>query len=91
MGSFAFYNVAGFHAVDGSGYAYITNYLMQLDSINAQVAARIVTPLTQWQMHTPKGQSQMVQQLRRLLDKRSLSKDLFEKVSKSVLQYEAQH
>jgi aminopeptidase N len=91
MGSFAFYNVAGFHAVDGSGYAYITNYLMQLDSINAQVAARIVTPLTQWQMHTPKRQSQMVQQLRRLLDKRSLSKDLFEKVSKSVLQYEAQH
>jgi aminopeptidase N len=46
MGSFAFYNVAGFHAVDGSGYAYMANYLMQLDSINAQVAARIVTPLT---------------------------------------------
>lgn len=91
MGSFAFYNVAGFHAADGSGYAYVTDYLLQLDGINAQVAARIVTPLTQWQMHTPQRQLQMVQQLRRLLDKRGLSKDLFEKVSKSVLQYEAQH
>lgn len=91
MGSFAFYNVQGFHAIDGSGYEYVTNYLMQLDKINSQVAARIVTPLTQWQLHTSERQVQMVKQLRRLLDQRNLSKDLFEKVSKSVLQYEAQH
>ncbi len=91
MGSFAFYNVNGFHAADGSGYAYIANYLMELDSVNAQVAARIVTPLTQWQPHPAQRQAQMVKQLRRLLDHSGLSKDLFEKVSKSVMQYEALH
>lgn len=88
IGSFAFFNVCGFHATDGSGYEYLTNYLIKLDSVNAQVAARIITPLIQWQLHVPERQTLMVKQLRRLLDHRGLSKDLFEKVSKSVLQFE---
>ena len=91
MGSFAFFNISGFHSMDGKGYEYITNYLMQLDSVNSQVAARIITPLTQWQLHTPERQTLMINQLRRLLDHRGLSKDLFEKVSKSVLQHEEVH
>lgn len=84
IGSFAFYNSEKFHASDGSGYKFVTDYLLKLDAINPQVAARIVTPLTQWQRFSDAHQAGMKSQLSRLLNHPGLSKDLFEKVSKSL-------
>ncbi|MED5325138.1 MAG: aminopeptidase N [Pseudomonadota bacterium] len=84
IGSFAFYNSERFHALDGSGYKFVTDYLLKLDAVNPQVAARIVTPLTQWQGFASEHQVHMKQQLGRLLNHKGLSKDLFEKVSKSL-------
>jgi aminopeptidase N len=84
IGSFAFYNSEKFHAVDGSGYKIVTDYLLKLDAVNPQVASRIVTPLTQWQGFAQEHQVLMKQQLGRLLNHKGLSKDVFEKVSKSL-------
>ena len=84
IGSFAFYNSTGFHASDGSGYKFVTDYLLELDKTNPQVASRIVTPLTQWQQFASSHQEQMKQQLSRLLNQKGISRDLFEKVSKSL-------
>ena len=84
IGSFAFYNSEKFHALDGQGYKFVTDYLLELDAINPQVAARIVTPLTQWQGFAEDHQRLMKQQLGRLLNHKGLSKDVFEKVSKSL-------
>lgn len=90
IGSFAFYNPTGFHRKDGTGYKYVTDYLIALDKQNPQVAARIVTPLTQWQNYAPDYQTRMKAQLNRLLCQENLSTDVFEKVSKS-LAYEQHH
>jgi aminopeptidase N len=84
IGSFAFYNSEMFHALDGSGYKFVTDYLLKLDALNPQVAARIVTPLTQWQGFAVEHQTLMKEQLGRLLNHKGLSKDVFEKVSKSL-------
>lgn len=84
IGTFTFYNPLGFHALDGSGYRYVTDYLLELDKINPQVCARIVTPLTQWQSLDAKRQDLIRVQLARLLDAPKLSNDVFEKVSKSL-------
>lgn len=84
IGSFAFYNPTGFHRKDGEGYKYVTDYLIALDKQNPQVAARIVTPLTQWQNYGPEYQTRMKAQLNRLLGQEGLSNDVFEKVSKSL-------
>lgn len=84
IGSFAFYNSEKFHALDGSGYKFVTDYLMKLDAINPQVASRIVTPLTQWHNYALEHQVVMKQQLGRLLNHKGLSNDVFEKVSKSL-------
>ena len=86
VGSFAFYNTTGFHAADGSGYQYLTDYLIELDEINPQVAARLVTPLIQFKKFAKTQQDLMKVQLQRLLGRRKLSKDLYEKVSKSLAQ-----
>lgn len=84
IGSFTFFNPTGFHAIDGSGYRFITDYLLELDKINPQVSARIVTPLTQWQRLDETRQEMMRLQLARLMNEKSLSNDLYEKVSKSL-------
>lgn len=89
IGNFAFYNHRHFHNPNGSGYAYLANFIMRFDSVNAQVAARLVTPLTQWQQVSSPYRELMIHECRRVLDKKDLSKDVFEKVSKSVLQYES--
>ena len=88
IGNFAFYNYRHFHNINGSGYAYLADFIMRFDGVNPQVAARLVTPLTQWQQVSLQYRELMIQQCRRLLDNPHLSKDVFEKVSKSVLQYE---
>ncbi|WP_340678102.1 aminopeptidase N [Paraglaciecola sp.] len=84
VGSFAFYNVPGFHAPDGSGYAYLANYLIKLNKINPQVAARLITPLTHWRKVDKQRQGLMQHQLMRISDIPELSKDLFEKITKSL-------
>lgn len=84
IGSFAFYNIQGFHAIDGSGYRFVADYLMDLNSVNPQVAARIVTPLTQWQKFDSVRQELMQHQLARIADCKDLSNDLYEKVTKSL-------
>ena len=85
IGSFAFYNTSGFHAKDGSGYKFLTDYLLELDGLNPQVASRLVTPLIQREQFSAIHDDLMKAQLQRLMANKSLSKDLFEKVSKSLL------
>ncbi|MBT0587121.1 aminopeptidase N [Alteromonas oceanisediminis] len=84
IGSFAFYNTARLHAADGSGYRFLSEQLSQIDSVNPQVAARLVTPLLAWKKFDPQRQEMMKLHLVRLLDNANISSDLFEKVSKSL-------
>lgn len=86
LGSFAFYNTAGLHQSDGSGYRFFTDHLLTIDPVNPQVAARIVTPLLSWRKFDSNRQGQIKFQLTRILDNPQISSDLFEKVSKSLAQ-----
>jgi aminopeptidase N len=84
IGTFSFFNVAGFHNIDGSGYKFVADYLIKLNEVNPQIAARIITPLIQWQKVDKTRQQLMQHQLMRIGDTKGLSKDLFEKISKSL-------
>jgi aminopeptidase N len=84
IGTFSFFNVAGFHKIDGTGYKFVADYLIKLNEVNPQVAARIITPLIQWQKVDKTRQQLMQNQLMRIGDTKGLSKDLFEKISKSL-------
>jgi aminopeptidase N len=87
IGSFAFYNTQGFHAADGSGYRYLVDYLIELDKLNPQVASRLVTPLLQVQRYCKAHQMLMLAQLNRLFNSKGLSRDLFEKLSKTLAKF----
>ena len=82
IGAFSQANPRHFHALDGSGYAFLTEMLLQLDKINPQIAARLATPFTRWQRLDAPRQASMKQQLTRLAGA-DLSRDLREVVEKS--------
>ncbi|MFW6277878.1 MAG: aminopeptidase N [Halorhodospira sp.] len=84
LGAFAQGNPAHFHAPDGSGYRLLSEHVLQLDASNPQLAARLLAPLTQWRRYEPRRREGMREQLERILEQDSLSKDVYEVVSKSL-------
>ena len=84
IGSFAHGNHVRFHQPDGAGYALVGDYVIKLNSLNPQVAARLVSAFTAWRRYDHQRQVLMKQQLERLRDHDGLCKDVFEIVGKSL-------
>ncbi len=82
--TFAVRNIEQFHHISGRGYRLLADVIARLDAINPSIAARMVTPLTQWKRFDKPRQSLMREQLQQLIDNAAISKDLFEIVSKSL-------
>ncbi len=86
IGAFAVASPYHFHAADGSGYQFLTDKLIELNKINPQVAARLITPLIQFKRLDSGRQVLIKGELKRLLSLDNLAKDLFEKVTKALEQ-----
>jgi aminopeptidase N len=84
IGAFCSANPALFHAADGGGYRFLADRVIDLDPINPQVAARILTPLGRWRRYDAARQDMMKDELRRILGVSSLSRDVYEIASKSL-------
>ncbi|MEZ5813461.1 MAG: aminopeptidase N [Alphaproteobacteria bacterium] len=82
--AFAMNNPVGFHAVDGSGYDFLTDGILELNAINPQIAARLLTPMREWRRYTPDRQEKMKAALERIVAEKDLSPDVFEIASKSL-------
>ncbi len=83
-GAFAMMNPVTFHAEDGSGYDFLTDAIIELNSINPQIAARLLTPMRDWKRYTQGRQEKMKTCLQRILDTKDLSNDVFEIASKTL-------
>ena len=84
IGTFCHGNPAGFHAADGSGYAFWAERVIELDAINPQVAARLARAAAQWKKLEPGRRALLHAALNRVAGQTGLSKDTFEIVSKSL-------
>jgi len=82
--SFASQNIVNFHQKDGSGYEFLADRVIELNDINPQMAARVLSPLTRWHKYDLDRQELMKSQLERILAQEALSADVFEIASKSV-------
>ena len=74
-------NVKAFHHVSGKGYEFFADKVIQLDSMNPQVASRMVGAFLNWKKLTPELGLKMKQQLLRIQSKESLSNDVAEKLA----------
>lgn len=84
VGAFCQANPVHFHAKDGSGYLFLADMLTKLNSLNPQVASRLVDPLLKLKRFDAGRQQKMRTQLERLAALDGLSRDLFEKITKAL-------
>ena len=84
IGAFGMGNAINFHTAGGSGYTFLADQILTLNKLNPQIASRLVTPLTKWRKYPEARANLMKAQLERLFSEPTLSKDVFEIVSKSL-------
>ena len=84
LGSFCSGNIINFHAPSGAGYEFLADEVIKLNVTNPQIAARLITPLTKWRSYDENRQSKMQSALIKIKETGSLSKDVFEVVSKAL-------
>ncbi|MDH4320535.1 MAG: DUF3458 domain-containing protein, partial [Desulfobulbaceae bacterium] len=84
IGAFAGGNPVCFHAKDGAGYRFLADKVLVLDSLNPQVAARMTAALSRWRRYDEGRQALMQAELARIAASASLSRDVYEVVSKSL-------
>ena len=84
VAQFAMANIVNFHQADGAGYAFLADRVIELNAINPQMAARILSPLTRWGKFDEARQRLMKAELERILSTDKLSPDVYEITSKSL-------
>ncbi len=84
IGVFAGQNALAFHNPNGSGYEFVAEQVLELDSMNPQVASRLARTLMNWKKYADPYQKLMYEQLEHIAKHKHLSKDVYEIVSKSL-------
>jgi aminopeptidase N len=84
IGAFAMANPTGFHAPDGSGYRFVADRVVELNGINPQVAARMVSAFNRWKRYDGRRQQSMRAQLERIAGAGGLSPDVAEIVNNAL-------
>ena len=84
LGAFAQGNPVCFHDVSGEGYTFLADRVLELDALNPQTAARLVTPLSRWGRYDSIRSAYMYRQLDRVYSREGLSKDVYEIVARSL-------
>jgi aminopeptidase N len=67
VGGFAMGNPSLFHKIDGSGYAFFTDQVLDMDSRNPQIAARLLGAFEIWRKLDKTRQAMIVSELDRII------------------------
>ncbi|EKX51260.1 hypothetical protein GUITHDRAFT_85149 [Guillardia theta CCMP2712] len=71
-------NMKHFHRADGSGHRWLTDRILELDKLNPQTAAKILTKLAGYKRFDAPRQASMKAQLERVRNTEGVSKDTME-------------
>jgi aminopeptidase N len=84
IGAFSAFNPKYFHCISGRGYQFLSKQITLLNTINPQVASRLITPLIQYKGVNKPRQALMKAELVKLRSLENLSKDLAEKLDAAI-------
>ncbi|MDN7126511.1 aminopeptidase N [Pseudidiomarina sp. 1APR75-33.1] len=79
-------NSLRFHQQDGAGYKLLQSIITQLNTLNPQVASRLITPFMQWRRFDTRRQQMMKECLLQLQQLPDLAPDLDEKIANALQQ-----
>ncbi|SMM98574.1 Membrane alanine aminopeptidase N [uncultured Candidatus Thioglobus sp.] len=75
-------NHINFH--NQAGYTFLTDIIIKLNDSNPQIGARLVSVYNHWKRFTPELKALQKQQLEKILNRKNLSKDIFEIVQAAL-------
>ena len=84
VGAMALSNPVALNAKDGSGYALLSEVVRDLDKVNPQVAARILTPLLSFKRFDEARAELARNELLRIKSEKDLSNGVFEKIEAAL-------
>ncbi|MEY3786356.1 MAG: hypothetical protein RLZ75_561 [Pseudomonadota bacterium] len=84
IGAFSQANPLHFHAANGQGYQFLADQIIALNTLNPQVASRMLSALTSWRRYDPGRQALIKAELERIIATEDVSKDVYEVASKSL-------
>jgi aminopeptidase N len=84
IGAFAMLNPTAFHAIDGSGYEFHADRVIELDGLNPQIAARMASAFNRWKRYDESRKVLMKAELQRIESVADLSGDVSEIVSNAL-------
>jgi len=82
IGAFATANPVNFNRPDGRGYDFVADRVLELDTFNPQIAARMLSTFRGWRMLEPVRRAAARATLQRVAKAKPLSNDVFEIVSR---------
>ena len=71
-------NHAAFHRSDGAGYRFVADWLLKVDPLNPQLAARMSTAFETWRRYDADRQGLALGEMQRMMATRGLSRDMRE-------------
>ena len=77
-------NQAGFHDPTGAGYQLFTDWLLRLDPVNPQIAARLSGAFESWRNYDADRQAMMRAQLERIAATQGISPNTGEMVARML-------
>src|SRR5262249_1469456 len=84
VGAFCMGNPAAFHRVDGAGYRFWADRVLELDAVNPQLAARMARVMDRWTKLAEPYRGEARQALERVAARNGLSNDVREIVSHAL-------
>lgn len=85
IGGFCAANHYRFHDSEGRGYSFLVDQILRLDELNPQIAARMVSPFTNWKRYDSGRKELMRDCLEKIAGTEGLSRDVSEIVSKCLV------
>ncbi|MGE8375245.1 MAG: aminopeptidase N C-terminal domain-containing protein, partial [Diaphorobacter nitroreducens] len=77
-------NPGGFHRTDAAGYVFWADRVLELDSLNPQVAARLARALDRWKKLAEPYRTAAHEAISRVAAKSDLSNDVREVVTRAL-------
>ncbi|MFV0437317.1 MAG: aminopeptidase N [Desulfopila sp.] len=84
IGAFCAMNHVRFHDASGAGYQFLADRIIELNTINPQIGARMASPFITWKKYDGERQQLMRDQLERILSIKNISGDIYEIIKKSL-------
>ena len=77
LGVFSASNPTAFHAADGSGYRLLSDIVLELNTLNPQIASRLVRTMSRWRRYDEGRRALMQSELERIRDSDGLRPAFF--------------